>query len=42
MTADTRWLTESEQDLWRHILASIRKINRGMEETLLALSLIHI
>ena len=36
MTADTRWLTESEQDLWRHILASIRKINRGMEETLLA------
>ena len=38
MTADTRWLTESEQDLWRHILASIRKINRGMEETLLACS----
>lgn len=36
MTADIRWLTGSEQDLWRHLLASIRKINRGMEETLLA------
>ena len=36
MTADIRWLNEEEQDLWRHLLASIRKINRGMEETLLA------
>lgn len=36
MTAETRWLNEDEQDLWRHILACIRKISRGMEETLLA------
>ncbi|TRX59739.1 MarR family winged helix-turn-helix transcriptional regulator [Corynebacterium hiratae] len=38
MTADIRWLTGSEQELWRQLLASIRKINRGMEETLLACS----
>lgn len=36
MTADIRWLTDDEQHLWRQVLSSIRKIDRGMEETLLA------
>lgn len=36
MTTETRWLNEEEQELWRLILGSIRKINRGMEETLMA------
>ncbi|WP_312713734.1 MarR family winged helix-turn-helix transcriptional regulator [Corynebacterium flavescens] len=36
MTTEIRWLNDSEQELWRLLLAAIRKINRGMEETLMA------
>ena len=35
MTTEPRWLNEQEQALWRLILGSIRKINRGMDETLM-------
>ena len=36
MTTGTRWLNEEEQELWRLLLGAIRKINRGMEETLMS------
>lgn len=35
MTTEPRWLNDEEQALWRLILGSIRKINRGMDETLM-------
>ncbi|QCB28222.1 MarR family winged helix-turn-helix transcriptional regulator [Corynebacterium endometrii] len=38
MTAQTRWLGEEEQELWRLVLSAIRKIGRGMEETLIRCS----
>lgn len=34
MAPNTRWLDEDELTLWRVLLASIRKVNRGMDETL--------
>ena len=40
MTTGTRWLNEEEQELWRLLLGSIRKINRGMEETLMSGSVV--
>lgn len=36
MATQPRWLDDEEQALWRLILASIRKINRGMDEILMA------
>ncbi|WP_018295813.1 MarR family winged helix-turn-helix transcriptional regulator [Corynebacterium lubricantis] len=36
MATDARWLNEEEQDLWRAMLATTRKINRAMDETLQA------
>lgn len=36
MTTEPRWLNAEEQKLWRDILGTIRKINRGMEEALMA------
>lgn len=38
MTAQTRWLGEEEQVLWRLVLRAIRKIERGLEETLVRCS----
>ncbi|MDO5031974.1 MarR family winged helix-turn-helix transcriptional regulator [Corynebacterium sp.] len=38
MNSDTRWLSDDEQELWRLLLAAFRKINRGMEESLMAAS----
>ncbi|MGV0325480.1 MarR family winged helix-turn-helix transcriptional regulator [Corynebacterium confusum] len=35
MTKQTRWLDDDEQDLWRMLLDSMRKIDRGMEDSLL-------
>ena len=36
MAQDARWLDEEEQALWRLMLAGMRKIDRVMDETLLA------
>lgn len=36
MTVEPRWLSDAEQTLWRLVLGTIRKIDRGMEETLMA------
>ena len=36
MAHDARWLNDEEQALWRLILAGMRKIDRVMDETLLA------
>ncbi len=36
MTTEVRWLNDDEQSLWRLFLASTRKIDRAMDETLLA------
>ena len=38
MANDARWLNDEEQALWRLILAGMRKIDRVMDETLLATS----
>ncbi|NLA55556.1 MAG: winged helix-turn-helix transcriptional regulator [Corynebacterium humireducens] len=38
MGNDARWLNDEEQALWRLILAGMRKIDRVMDETLLATS----
>lgn len=35
MTANPRWLNDQEQDFWRTYLAAMRKVDRGMDETLL-------
>ena len=35
MATEPRWLNAEEQDLWRDILGTIRKINRGMDEALM-------
>ncbi|AKK02860.1 MarR family winged helix-turn-helix transcriptional regulator [Corynebacterium epidermidicanis] len=32
--AAPRWLNDDEQELWRFILAAIRRLERGMDETL--------
>lgn len=34
MPSQTRWLDDEEQELWRLLLGAVRKINRGMDETL--------
>lgn len=34
MATEARWLNDDEQSLWRLILASMRKIERGMDDTL--------
>ena len=36
MPSQTRWLDDEEQELWRLLLGAVRKINRGMDETLKA------
>ena len=36
MPSQTRWLDDEEQELWRLLLGAVRKINRGMYETLKA------
>ena len=36
MPYQTRWLDDEEQELWRLLLGAVRKIDRGMEETLKA------
>ncbi|WP_156227638.1 MarR family winged helix-turn-helix transcriptional regulator [Corynebacterium comes] len=36
MATEARWLNDEEQALWRLILAGMRKIDRVMDETLLA------
>ena len=36
MPYQTRWLDDDEQELWRLLLGAVRKIDRGMEETLKA------
>ena len=36
MPSQTRWLDDEEQELWRLLLGAMRKINRGMDETLKA------
>lgn len=36
MPYQTRWLDDDEQELWRLLLGAVRKINRGMDETLKA------
>ena len=36
MPYQTRWLDDEEQELWRLLLAAVRKIDRGMDETLKA------
>ena len=36
MPYQTRWLDDEEQELWRLLLGAVRKINRGMDETLKA------
>lgn len=38
MPAETRWLNEDEQRLWRLMLTASNKISRGMDETLQAKS----
>ena len=38
MSAETRWLTEDEQRLWRLMLTASNKISRGIDETLQAKS----
>ena len=35
-TTETRWLNAEEQDTWRLLLGAMRKIARGMDETLQA------
>lgn len=36
MPSQTRWLDDEEQELWRLLLGAVRKINRGVDETLKA------
>ena len=36
MPSQTRWLDDEEQELWRLLLGAVRKINRGMDDTLKA------
>ena len=36
MPSPPRWLDDEEQELWRLLLGAVRKINRGMDETLKA------
>ena len=36
MPYQTRWLNDEEQELWRLLLGAMRKIDRGMDETLKA------
>ncbi|WIM68606.1 MarR family winged helix-turn-helix transcriptional regulator [Corynebacterium breve] len=36
MANEARWLNDEEQEMWRAMLATFRKINRAMDETLLA------
>lgn len=36
MSTEARWLNDDEQEFWRAMLATTRKISRAMDETLLA------
>ena len=36
MATNARWLSANEQELWRALLAAVRKIYRGLDETLQA------